>query len=231
MSKQEIIAGLRRELEAAIAERRTAKTSKERHAARLALRHFQAGRMAQTHADLLQSAETQAAANFFLDDLYGPHDLSERDANIERALPTLERLLPEPALASIAEAVALDSLSERLDAGMADRLGPDFEEADYVKAYRAVGTREERARQLDHVERLGHDLCRLVRIPLIGRTLRLMKAPARIAGVSQLQDFLERGFKAFEAMKEPEEFVVSIIARERLIMERLYSGKKSPFSV
>lgn len=231
MSKSDLIEVLRHELDAAIAQRRTAKSNKEKYAARLALRRFQADRMTRTHADLLRSAETQGAATFFLNDLYGPHDLSERDAHIKRALPTLERFLPEPALASIVEAVALDSLSEQLDATMAERLGVDFDEANYIEAYRTTGTYDERAKQLNHIERLGNDLCHLVRIPLIGKTLGLMKGPARLARVSQLQDFLERGFKAFEAMKEPEKFVVTIVARERLIMERLYKGNKTPFMV
>ncbi|HJV84433.1 MAG TPA: hypothetical protein VJ698_03075 [Noviherbaspirillum sp.] len=229
MDKQQIIAELHRDLESVLAERQAARAFPEAYAARTALRQFQSDRMSRTHADLLEDSETRAAANFFLSDLYGPHDLSQRDTNLQRALPTIERMLPVPALAGVAEAISLDALSERLDAGMANLLGAEFSETGYVDAYRKVGTRADRARQLDHVDRLGAALTDLVGYPLIGKTLSLMKMPAKLAGVAHLHDFLERGFKAFEAMRKPQDFVDKVVTRERQIMDQIYSGKKKPF--
>lgn len=231
MDKQEIIAALHRDLASVIEERQAARKFPDSYAARTALRQFQVARMSRTHADLLEDPETNAAAGFFLSDLYGPHDLSERDTNLKRALPTIERLLPVPALAGVAEAISLDALSERLDAGMAAVLGTEFSEEAYIDAYRKTGARTDRVRQLDHVERLGVALTDLVRHPLIGRTLSLMKGPAKLAGVGHLQDFLERGFKAFEAMKAPQDFVAKVVTRERQIMEQLYRGKKNPLEL
>ena len=40
------------------------------------LRAWQAARLARTHKDLLESRRFHDAAQFFLDDLYGPNDLS-----------------------------------------------------------------------------------------------------------------------------------------------------------
>lgn len=231
MDKQEIIAALRRDLEYVAAERRSVKRIPEMYAARVVLRQFQADRMARTHADLLADTETRAAARFFLDDLYGSHDLSGRDTDLERALPSFERLLPAPALAGVAEAMALDALSERLDAKMAARLGTQFKEEEYADAYRNVGSRSDRERQLEHVERLGAALSELVHVPLIGKTLTMMKVPARLAGVEHLQRFLDRGFKAFAAMKCPRDFVTKVVVRERLIMDRLYGGQPDPFGM
>lgn len=231
MEKDEIIARLRRDLETVAEERRSVREDPDRLAARMAIRRFQSERMARTHADLLASAETRAAAEFFLRDLYGPHDLTGRDASLLRALPTAERLLPVTALAGIAEAIALDVLSERLDADMAERLGTSFSEAEYADAYRVVGSRAQRDDQLQHVERLGGVLTRLVSIPLIGKTLAMMKRPAQLAGIGQLQGFLERGFTAFQAMSAPQEFVTTVVERERRIMDRLYSGEKAPFTL
>lgn len=231
MDKHEIIAGLRRDLHMVAEERMSIRNDPERLAARTALRKFQSGRMARTHSDLLASPETQAAANFFLSDLYGAHDLSRRDANLLRALPTAERLLPVTALAGVAEAIALDALSERLDAQMADRLGIRFGEEEYAETYRHVGTRDDRELQLQHVERIGSALVKLLRIPLIGKTLAMMKRPAQLAGIGELQDFLERGFKAFQAMSAPQDFVATVVDRERRIMERIYSEEKAPFAL
>ena len=123
MDKHEIVARLRRDLQAAVLERQLAAADPGSAAARVALRRFQAVRMARTHADLLAVAETSAAAQFFLDDLYGAHDFTQRDADIERIIPMMERMLPVSALRTIAEAIELDALSEALDREMAVLLG------------------------------------------------------------------------------------------------------------
>ena len=229
MDKQEIVAVIRRELGSVITQRQAAKKDAALNAARVALRTFQSGRMAETHADLLRDPGTRAAAQFFLTDLYGADDLSQRDANLERVIPAMERMLPAPALATVAGAVSLDALSERLDAAMARRLGEDFTEADYIAAYRKAGSRAERERQIDQVASLGMSLCELVRVPLIGATLSMMRGPARLANLGDLQNFLERGFKAFKSMKQPEDFVATVVSREREILRRLYAGAENPF--
>lgn len=187
--------------------------------------------MARTHADLLSQPESQAAARFFLDDLYGTGDLTQRDADLERVVPAMERLLPASALKTVAEAIALDALSEKLDAAMARSLGEQFSEEDYIAAYRKSGSRHDRERQIEHVASVGKALCELVRIPLIGSTLTMMRGPARLAGLEELQSFLERGFKAFKAMKNPNLFVSTIVQRERAIMDRLYTGVEEPFTL
>lgn len=230
MTKEEVVALLRRELESVIAERGAAKKNLATHAARVALRSFQAKRMARTHADLLAASQSSAAALFFLNDLYGPDDLTQRDANLERVIPTMERLLPVSALETIVDAVALDALSEKLDAAMARKLGENFTEEEYIAAYTECTSRTDRERQLAYVESVGNTLCELVRIPLMGSTLAVMRGPAKLANLEELQSFLERGFKAFKKMKRPQDFVATIIQREREIMDRLYSGQDKPFN-
>lgn len=229
MSKQEIVSVIRRELESVIAQRQAAKEDPALHVARIALRSFQSQRMTDTHADLLKNPATRAAAQFFLTDLYGAEDLSQRDANLERVIPAMERTLPVPALETVAEAIALDALSEKLDAAMARQLGEKFTEEDYIAAYLRTGDRADRERQIGHVESVGKALCELVRVPLIGTTLSMMRGPAKLANLAELQSFLERGFKAFKAMKRPTEFVETIASREKAIMCRLYAGDERPF--
>lgn len=229
-SKQEIAAAIRRDLESVIVTRQAARGDPAFHAARLAVRSFQSQRMADTHADLLKAPGSRAAAQFFLADLYGTDDQSQRDASLARVVPAMERMLPVAALRTVAQAIALDALSERLDAGMARRLGERFGEADYIAAYRKTGTRADRERQIDHVESVGRALCELVGIPLIGSTLAMMRGPAKLANLAELQNFLERGFTAFKGMKRPGDFVDTVVRRERTIMRRLYAGEESPFS-
>lgn len=231
IKQQDISAILRRELESVIAERQGAKSNRAMLAARSALRRFQVGRMMQTHADLLAVQESSAAANFFLSDLYGPEDLTQRDVSLQRVISAMERLLPEAALKTVADAIALDALSEKLDAAMARALGEAFTEDQYIAAYRQVTSRADRERQLAYIEAVGIALCDLVRVPLIGSTLVMMRGPAKMANLGELQNFLERGFRAFKAMKRPRNFVATILCRERVILERLYAGTDEPFSI
>jgi hypothetical protein len=231
MKKHEIIEILRRDLQAASMLRQQAAENAGTANARAALRRFQSSRMAGTHADLLADDHTRDAAQFFLDDLYGSHDLTKRDADIERIVPMMEKLMPVSALQTIAEAIELDALSESLDRQMAERLGERFSADDYIEAYRQVGSRTVRESQITHIQSLGESLCDLARVPLIGGTLSMMRAPAKLAGLYELHHFLEHGFTAFKQMKKPKLFVATIVERESEILRNLYAGKAMPFDV
>ncbi|TFW02413.1 hypothetical protein E4K72_13560 [Oxalobacteraceae bacterium OM1] len=231
MDKRALIARIRSELAAARMLRDAATRDPGISAARVVLRRYQSGRMAHTHQDFLSAAATRAAAQFFLEDVYGAGDLSQRDADLERIVPVMERLLPGAALATVADALALDALSERLDGVMAGRLGVRFDEREYLAVYPKVTARIDRDRQLDLVAALGDSLCKLVRVPLLGATLTAMRKPAKLAGLGELQDFLERGFSAFKTMPDPAYFVRTVVARERRILEAIFAGEAEPFAV
>ena len=193
-----------------------------------AVKHWQAHRLAGTHADLLADPGTNAAARFFLDDLYGAKDFSRRDTELMRLVPTMSRLLPERALATVADAVELDALSERFDESMARLLRASSEreisEGDYARAFRQASSQALREHQLDLVLRIGRSLEGLVRHPLIGRLLAAMQGPARLAGLQEMHDFLARGFGAFKGMPSTSAFLGRIDRRERSIMVRIFAG-------
>ena len=231
MKKEDLVNKLERQLLLVAAERQGAKRDPALLAARVALKRYQSARLAITHADLLANPNTHDAAVFFLDELYGAHDLSQRDVDLERIIPTLQRMLSYETLHTITEAIALDALSEKLDTAMARVLGPHFDEAAYVAAYCGATERAERERQLDLVRELGDSLCELVRIPLLSLTLSVMKGPARLAGLSDLHQFLDRGFSTFKKMKKPAPFVETIVSRERQVLAHIYAGRNEPFDV
>jgi hypothetical protein len=52
-----------------------------------------------------------------------------------------------------------------------------------------------------------------------------------MAGLGDLQDFLERGFAAFRDMKGAEEFLALLRERETTILNRLFSSRPEPFSI
>lgn len=192
---------------------------------RARLRGVQADRLARTHADLLASPRFGKAAAFFLSDIYGPRDLGPLYAETGKVVPVMARLLPTAGLSTVAHAIELDALSEDLDLAVARAMGtakPDA--AAYRRAYRQVGRRPDRERQIRLVETLGATIDHLARLPLIGRTLRMMRLPARLAGLGDLQDFLERGYAAFHGTADVDEFLRLITTREWAAMEALFAA-------
>ena len=200
--------------------------------ARLAeLKAWQAARLAQTYADLAASPRYSMATAFFLDDLYGAKDFSGRDEAMLRIYPVMVRTLPESAVEAASLAIEVDALSEELDRRVAQCLeGGQVTQASYGRAYRKAGTREERVRQIELIDEVGRRLDALVVKPFIFATLKLMRGPAKLAGLQDLQSFLEHGFEAFRHMGGAEEFLATIGDRERRILSRLFSGHPDPFS-
>jgi len=209
----------------------------EHPARRAELRAWQAARLERTHADLLASPRYQAATRFFLDELYGSKDFSQRDAELARVIPALVKFLPNSALVAIADAVELDALSERLDLSMVRALQADAQLGDrpidapaYARAYRIAGSAPDRQRQIELVEHVGHTLDGLVRHPMIGALLRTMARPAHLAGLGAMQDFLSAGFAVFREMRGAEAFLQILVERETQLMRRLYAGEPEPFT-
>ncbi len=231
MNKKNLILRLREELSTAKTQRELGKHDPNKLAARMALKQYQSQRLAHTHADLLSNPDTHAAALFFLDELYGARDLTQRDIDVERIIPTLERLMPYHTLETITNAIALDALSETMDTLMSNQLGNHFDEADYIAAYREHTSSQQRQQQIDLTVSLGSSLCHLVRIPFLASTLVMMRGPAKLAKLSNLQNFLERGFTTFKAMKQPQIFVDTITERERQISTNIYAKRADPFQL
>lgn len=198
-----------------------------------ALKRYQQARFARTYADLLVSDRYRDAATFFLQDLYGPHDFAERDAQFARVAPKVVRLFPDALSPVVAELAELHALSERLDGRMAEAMAGTLDvtvpaPAPYVRAWRRVGERDSRDRQLALVQSIGAALDRLAdRAWLLG-TLRMMRRPAQAAGLGQLQAFLERGLASFRSMKGAADFLDRVRRRERRLLDALFDDERPP---
>src|SRR5271157_4948156 len=195
---------------------------------RALLRAWQVARLARTHQDLLESRRFHAAAEFFLTDLYGPSDLSRHIEDVRRIVPVMMSVLPESGLATVAHAAELNALSESLDGAMVETLGEkaaNITDATYGDAYRRVGRAKDRERQIDLIALLGEALDALTHKRFIGMALKMMRKPAELAGLGELQRFLERGYAAFGAMRGGAgEFVAIVVGRERAISKALFAG-------
>jgi hypothetical protein len=189
------------------------------------LRAWQAARLARTYADLCQDPVVADAVGFFLTDLYGPQDFTQRDRNVARAWRLLKRALPPRMLQVLSLAMELDVLSAELDLEMARRLSPGALSAQaYADAYRAVGRPEARRRQIGLIVEIGTALARAVRTPLVPLALRAAHGPAHVAGFGILQDFLERGFAAFDKLPQARQLLTTIEEREMRLMQILLEG-------
>jgi hypothetical protein len=197
--------------------------------ASLDLRRFQADRFRATYADLLQSERYSAAAKFFLGELYGEKDYSQRDRQFDRIAGTIARIFPKPVISTAAALAEVHALTEGLDDRMARQWmlpSPlkqlESDHARYVRCWHEVGDQAARARQLDVVSELGHSLNRLTRMPGLRTMLRMMRRPAAAAGLESLQLFLEAGFDAFSHMRGADEFLMIIREREVSWMAALF---------
>jgi hypothetical protein len=190
------------------------------------LKEFQSARLKATYADIAGLPRYRAATAFFLDDLYGPKDFSGRDAAMMRIVPVMARILPDSAVETAALAIELEALSESLDQRLTIALPPGpIRGEGYAAAYRKSSTAAERERQIALIEAVGTRLDALVKKPFVYGTLKLMRKPAHVAGLTDLQDFLERGFASFREMHGADHFLALIGERERAIASELFSGK------
>ena len=148
---------------------------------------------------------------------------------MRRIVPLDGQDAAQSGLAAVAHAVELNSLSEDLDGAMVETLGAGadaIDEAGYAAAYREVGRAEDRKRQIDLIELLGGALDALTHQRFIGAALKMMRKPAQLAGLGELQGFLERGYSAFGAMRGgAAEFIALVVARERAISQALLAGR------
>ena len=190
-----------------------------------ALKAYQQARFARMHAGLLAHRRFGRAANFFLNELYGPQDFTQRDAQFSRIVPALVRLFPEDIVKTVESLAAVHALSERLDTAMAihlDGAAPDRQR--YVRAWQATGEPAARARQIELVMQVGRALDRHTRSFVLRASLKAMRGPARAAGMGALQTFLEAGFDAFASMGAAAEFLGAIETRESALARRLFEA-------
>ena len=201
-----------------------------------AVKSFQSRRFAGTYADLLAGGSFQAAARFFLDELYCDKDFTERDSQFGRIAGALQAVFPQQVVGTAVSLAQLHARTEELDHAMADHWCSHAsassatlsEAARYRLAWQAVGQRDQREGQLTAVQDLGRELARLTRLPGLRMMLKMMRRPAQLAGLASLQAFLESGFDTFAEMskrqKASEVFLAIVAERETALLALLFDG-------
>jgi hypothetical protein len=198
------------------------------------LREFQGARIAQTYADFAAQPQYAAVMQFFLEDLYGPRDFSQRDYDVQRLYNFLQKFVPAEMLKLGTDALELRQLSDALDQALLQALRGQSGEsaltpALYARAYRQSDNIAARERQIELLVRVMHDSADAARLPLTGIALKMVKQPAEAAGWHELYAFLERGRQAFRQVRHPQQFIEAIAERETLIMRRILARAADPF--
>lgn len=190
----------------------------------VALKGYQQRRFKTTYADLLAHPRYAGAANFFLDELYGPSDFTQRDKQFARIVPALVRMFPTEVVRTVEALAELHALSERFDTSMGLVLpSPSVDPEAYARAWQRCGDPAGRERQIAQMQHVGRSLDGLTRKPLLRHSLKLMRAPARAAGMAALQSFLEAGFDTFRGMRGADAFLELVGERERRLAHALFT--------
>lgn len=190
------------------------------------LQTWQTKRLLFTHDDLWQSKRFNPAMQFFVDELYGPRDFSQRDVELARVVPKMAKILPNKGLISLQAALRLNCLSLELDIALVHKLGSaEINRSSYFDCYRQSDNQSKREEQIQLLEDLGLDLEQVVKIKGISAILMLSRKPAKVAGVKSLHEFLEKGFKSFKKLGDVHDFIDPIINRERELMRLLFTAK------
>jgi hypothetical protein len=188
------------------------------------LRDWQSRRLAATYADLLANPRFARACRFFLEDVYAAKDFRQRDEEIRHLYEIISRFLPDILLRLVKTVIELNDLTEALDEelwtvmqeqlGVTDTITMDL----YMEGYRLCDNYAERAYQIELIGEVGHMVDLTTRIPLIGTTLKVVRAPVTAAGWGDLHDWIQRGFLAFKHMHGAKTFLATIHEREMAIL-------------
>ena len=199
------------------------------------LRQWQAERLADTYADLIQKRKYTLAGQFFLNDIYAAKDFSQRDNDLEYLYDVMSSILPKFLLALVENTIELNNLSKILDSqlltvlendlGLTDHITPKM----YTDGYRICNNYEQRKTQIDLILEVGRQVDLGTRIPLVGTAIRLASGPSQRAGWGDVHGFLERGFKAFKRMRGAKYFLHTVEKREMYILNQIFEGNTNPF--
>lgn len=196
---------------------------------------WQAQRLKSTHRDLYDHPGYHTGLEFLLTDLYAPTAMTHRDDNIDRVFPKMVKWLPDHLLGTLAGLVELNLITQRLDLELTEQLhcrqipADALTNTDYCQAFRESAQLALRERQIALVAEVGLQLDRYVRNRTLGWLLSMTRAPAEMAGLTDLHSFLHRGFSAFRKMDDVELLIDRLVSRERRVMENILNGHPEPF--
>lgn len=199
----------------------------QRSLLRTRLQRLQNQRLRHDHADLALSPVYGHLANFFFEDIYGPHDFSDRNARFRQLYDKLVHIVGPKPLATMKESLELVELTDILDDYLIDVLVLHGKTGEWTLEEYEWGYREcdNYLARIEQIERIGATLravADLSRLPLIDWNLRALRLPARRLGWEPTLEFLVRGYRVFHHARNVEPFVRTVEKRETERLNRIY---------
>ena len=100
----------------------------------------------------------------------------------------------------------------------------EISESDYRLACRTASSLDECLELVHLIEEIGRSLDHVIRIPMIGVTLKTMRIPARLMGFAALQAFLEKGYVTFVALEDVDQFLDDITLRMTEVFTEIFTA-------
>lgn len=198
-----------------------------------ALQAYQSEMLQADYADFAVQPKYAALTRFFFTSLYAPEDFGLRNNSFRKLHEWLEGILGRDPVRILAQAIELYEVTNSLDddmvlvlraMGVTGEVTPEAWEA----AYRRVGRRQDRERQVFLIIDNARALSMATRVPLVGLQLRAFRPAAAVLGWGHVLDFLIEGHEALSKATPVEAPLESLEQREAARIERLLGSKDSP---
>ncbi|MEL7311151.1 MAG: hypothetical protein AAFN07_06550 [Pseudomonadota bacterium] len=187
------------------------------------------------YADLRARPGYSEAIDYIVSDMVGP-DIAARDAELEKVVPMMCRVLPGGALQALATALDLNASILKINLDIERHLHPllvaqqPVSEIDYCAASRKAASLQDCLRLIEMTRSAGESLEGIVRIPMIATTLKMMRGPAKLVGVRGLHDFLEQGFLIFRAIDDVTTFLDVVETRMTEVFTTVFEAPLAQLS-
>lgn len=191
------------------------------------LQDFQAKRIRDTYADLMEMTQYGKLGHFFFEQIYGSHDFGFRNESMRSLHRKMSGILKGEIVDTVGEVIELHDLSDALDNRMIEvmtecGIGPDLTMDEYEEIYRICNNYKERVRQIRLMIDCIRGVHHLSQMRFIGLSLKAVRAAAHIAGMGEIMEFLIEGYDAFRSAKEIEGFTEEVLTRETALNNKLY---------
>lgn len=189
---------------------------------------WQCKRLLWSHQKSYQDPNCQPAMHFFVTQLYGPVDFSQRLKDIARVAPKVTKLMPEGIMQALTAALKLNELTFELDFQLAKQLqGQTLNKHSYLAAYQACNNIEARQHQINLIAQLGKNLNDLLKKRGLKLLLVLSRQPAKLAGFHDLHQFALNGYTAFGKLQNVNDFIRSIVHVEQNLMLQMFDHRQA----
>jgi hypothetical protein len=190
------------------------------------LQVFQVELLLADYQDFARQPRYRSLVKFFFSAIYAPRDFGLRNESFQALHRWLVGLIGQGPVKVLSSAIDLYELTESLDDDMVLALRSGGAQdviglANWESAYRTVGRRLDRLRQLDMLLESGRVLESAAHVPFVHLQLRAVRPAVGLLGWGHVVDFLLQGQEAVVAASPLEQLLEAIRTRESARINRL----------